>query len=174
MFSPTDTLNYLIEQVVTSRIYSIWDGINSESDNLLDDLYDESVLVDTSFHQHQSYFNLYMYLLDSVIVQNLQMDIFTLSSMRWDWDVYCIFSVRFAMDCKGTSIWTTTKRTCFNHEFFTYFINCTFPDFFFDFFGQKNRMSIAYFFFTSDWMFWDFFNLNLFRSPVIIKTMIFF
>lgn len=74
---------------------------------------------------------MYMYLLDSVIVQNLQMDIFTLSSMRWDWDVYCIFSVRFAMDCKGTSIWTTTKRTCFNNEFFTYFINCTFPDFFF-------------------------------------------
>lgn len=89
---------------------------------------------------------MYMYLLDSVIVQNLQIDIFTLSSMRWDWDVYCIFSVRFAMDCKGTSIWTTTKRTCFNHEFVTYFINCTFPDFFFDFFGQKNRMSIAYFF----------------------------
>lgn len=55
MFSPTDTLNYLIEQVVTFRIYSIWDGINSGSDNLLDDLYDE--LVDTSFHQHQSYFN---------------------------------------------------------------------------------------------------------------------
>lgn len=117
---------------------------------------------------------MYMYLLDSVIVQNLQMDIFTLSSMRWDWDVYCIFSVRFAMDCKGTSIWTTTKRTCFNHEFFTYFINCTFPDFFFIFFWPEKQDVHCIFFFTSDWMFWDFLNLNLFISPVIIKTMIFF
>lgn len=91
---------------------------------------------------------MYMYLLDSVIVQNLQMDIFTLSSMRWDWDVYCIFSVRFAMDCKGTSIWTTTKRTCFNHEFFTYFINCTFPDFFFIIFlARKTGCPLHIFFY---------------------------
>lgn len=118
---------------------------------------------------------MYMYLLDSVIVQNLQMDIFTLSSMRWDWDVYCIFSVRFAMDCKGTSIWTTTKRTWFNHEFLTYFINCTFPDFFFFILFWPEKQDVhCKFFFTSDWMFWDFLNLNLFRSPVIIKTMIFF
>lgn len=161
MFSPTDTLNYSFEQVVTSRIYFIWDGINSGSDNLLNDLYDESVLVDTSFHQHQSYFNFALVSTCTCISETKWLyKICRWTYLHWAvWDEIEMYTVFSQWDLpwivRAHLYGQQQKGPVFNHEFFTYFINCTFADFFF-FLPRKTGCPLHIFFFTSDWMFWDF------------------